>query len=172
MRLITVPVVVCVLMAGAVTESLQAREAALGRKLDNYLNHNLPFLELEYTCRLYSPGGAPDGPLHQDPCSGPNCETMIDRPAWDSAFCSESLSFEFYDEMDAAEKIRTDSNNQFEQVFGYLGDGLVSGAFGAVASRLGAGAAARIGAGVVGQWLTGAFSDQLVGVAGSGAGSW
>lgn len=139
-----------------------ANQPAIGKKLDNYLNHNLPFATVEYSCEA-------DGSDYDFDEYG----RWVRVRDW-HVNCYNSIGFEFYDEMDAEEKVATDANHQLENVLGAAGSWLTSAVIGVVGAKLGAKVAPAVATSTTGQVTSGVFGSAIEGATGMGqaAGSW
>ena len=126
--------------------SASVESPAIGRTIDNWANHNLPFVEIEYSSTHQSE--------QQDWMSG--------EYSWRYNYVQPQTTwwytFEFYDEMDAEEKIAADSNHQMETLLGQFGDQLLSAAAGAAAGALGGAAAKALNGAAATTRATGATS--------------
>jgi hypothetical protein len=136
--------------------SPRAAEPEIGRKLDNYLNHNLPFLQWEesYDYSEYS---------DFDPYTR---YLMIRHTA------QISIGVEYYNEMDAEEKAKVDANNQLETALGWLGGAATNMLWGAKAASIGRTAAEKIGANAFGAWWSGALANASTSYPGEIVGSY
>ena len=118
-----------------------AANPALGRKLDNFLNHNLPFLSWVESVEATEWSEM-----------DPYVRYMLRRES-----STISIGVEYYDEMDAEEKAKVDANNQLETAFGWMGGAITGGLLGGKAAKVGAKAAEWIGLSTFGQWFSGAL---------------
>jgi hypothetical protein len=148
---------VCLVAAGS---GYSVQRPAVGKKMDNFLNHNLPFAQLEYSCSFDM----------EEPRSGPYGSYT---ETWQEE-CSEYVEFEFYDEMDAKEKVQADSNNQFQNLFSSVGSWVASTVIGMVANKAGGAVAPGLASSTSGQVVSGVFGSAINDATGWGAaaGNW
>jgi hypothetical protein len=136
----------------------------MGRKIDNYLNQNIPYLVWSTNSQIHVTGDVMQDPYDDIPDSPCFCENI--------ASGSFGIEVAWYDQLTTEQQAQVNANNAFETVFGYVTGFATGYAFGGPAASLARSAVGALGAGAAGQWLSGAFGAGLTGVAGETVGSW
>ena len=139
--------------------------ARVGQKIDNWLNHNLPFLEVQTEFMISGPDRVSRPEMLDPTCSCPS-------EVWRTAGGSFSLGYEFYDQMDAEEKAKVDSITPFKDVGAFLGASFIGQAAGGTAAAFATAITEGLAAPAAVGFVTGAFAHHFGGQAGGSIGSW